>query len=370
MKKNLIICAVFVVIIGLVLSLSVYGMKISTKKENPNNVETSNEQPEISGDIISNDLFSITLPKEVNGTYILENENNGINIYDKASSDAGFGGFAFGLKAFKNPKDYASAPGVRKLGELTDKNGVIYDIALIQPTDVQFDYVNKNDKTYSVLYKLADSAENNILGVNGSKYYNGRGMKGKELYNDILKLHVKAVKEKWNEEKLLTEKMSTVYSYINQNNDNTPDIIGYAYHDANADGIDELLIGKIAKNEKEATIYDIYTMVDRKPTHVISSNNNNGYYVCDDSFICEEYFMRGNENGVIVYFLEENSTELFPQVGFKYSEIEGKQNPWFLCYDPELKNWENVSEKTFKERKAIFDKYSKIEFIPLRKLMK
>ena len=162
MKKGYILFAILGVIIGLVLSLSVYGMKISTIKENPNNIETSNEQPEISGDIISNDLLSITLPKEVNGTYIIKNIDKGIYIYDKVSSDAGFGGFAFGIAAYKNPKDYASAPGTKKLGEITDKNGIIYDITLIQPTDVQFDYVNNRKETYMPLYKLAEKIKGYI----------------------------------------------------------------------------------------------------------------------------------------------------------------------------------------------------------------
>ena len=35
----------------------------------------------------------------------------------------------------------------------------------------------------------------NINGIKGSVYYKNQGMKGKDLYNDILKIHIKAIKE-------------------------------------------------------------------------------------------------------------------------------------------------------------------------------
>lgn len=365
MKKKLILGLGLVIISVILLSLSVYGMKILNQKGNNNIVSNLNEQTEISQNTISNALFSIVLPDKVSGFYIVEKNNESIEIYDKVSKEAGFGGFAFSITAFKAPGDYASMPRVKKLGELTDKNGVIYDIVLIQPTDVQFDYENKNDKTYSALYNLAESAEKSINGINGSTYYSGRGMKGEELYNDVLKKHFNAIKEKWTPEKLMSEKMSVLYGELAENNKNAADIIGYAFYDTNSDGIEELLIGKIGKNEGESPVYDIYTMVNRTPAHVVSSERNNGYFVCNESFICEEYFLRGGEDVMIVYYLEANSTELFPQIGFKYQERDGNSNSLYISYDPDLKNWENSPAKTYKERRAAFEKYVKLNFIPL-----
>ena len=87
--------------------------------------------------------------------------------------------------------------------------------------------------------------------------------------------------------------------------------IGYAYYDINADGIEELIFGEIAQGKLKGVIYDIYTMVDRKPQHVISGGNRNRYYICDNSFVCNEYSSGANESGVRIYILVENSTELY-----------------------------------------------------------
>ena len=87
------------------------------------------------------------------------------------------------------------------------------------------------------------------------------------------------------------------------------------------------------------------------------------YYVCDDAFICNEYSSGASESGVNVYNLVENSTELFPQVNFKYDGYENSKQPWFISYSDE--KWENVTEEYYNERKKVFETYERFDFIPL-----
>ena len=182
-------------------------------------------------------------------------------------------------------------------------------------------------------------------------------MKGKDLYKDILLKHKKAMIEKWDSSKLEKENMSYMYNLIPRNK------IGYAYYDINADGIEELIFGEIAQGKLKGVIYDIYTMVDRKPQHVISGGNRNRYYICDNSFVCNEYSSGANESGVRIYILVENSTELYPQLSFKYDGYENPKNPYFISYSYD--KWENYSKKEFYERKKCFEKYERINYIPL-----
>ena len=149
-------------------------------------------------------------------------------------------------------------------------------------------------------------------------------------------------------------------------NKNLLNKVGYIQEDINVDGIEELLIGEIAKDDWKGVVYDIYTMIDRKPVHVVSGGARNRYFICDDTFLCNEYSSGANENGWLVYILVENSTELFPQVGFKYDGYKNSKNPWFISYDFKNDKWENVSEKYFKERKSTFDKYKRFDYIPLK----
>ena len=308
---------------------------------------------------IESRLFSITMPKELNGLYEVKKEKDKISIYHKESKKAGFGGFAFGIKAYKNPHDHAVLPGSVKIGELKDKWGNLYDMVLKYPTDVQYDYTKSPNapESFKQLYDLGESI--NIQGVKGAEYFKDQGMKGKDLYNKVLAKHQTAINEKWDSTKLEKKNMSYMYNVIQ---DKTK--IGYTYYDVNADGIDELLIGEIAEGDWKGVIYDIYTMVDRKPKHVISGGERDRYYVCDGTFVCNEYSSGALESGIRVYDLVENSTELFPQVSFKYDGYTNPKKPWFLSYSDE--KWENVSEETYNERLKTFEKYERFNFIPLK----
>ena len=316
--------------------------------------------------VISNKFFSIVIPKETPGKYITKKQKNGIFIYDKLSKKEGFGGFAFGIKPYKLPSEHAMCPGCRKIGELIDKNKTIYDMVLIQPTDVQFNYTKPIPKSYEFLYSLADNVE--IKSSKRAKYVKNQGMKGEDLYKDILAKHLKAVKEKWDSIKLEEENMSYMYNVIAQSNKNPLNKIGYKYYDVNGDGIDELFIGEIAKGSFKGVAYDIYTMTDRKPVHVISGGARDRYFACDGTFVCREYSSGAQESGMLVYNLVENSTELFPQVGFKYDGYENKKNPWFISYDFEKDEWDNVSKEKYDERKKVFNKYERFDYIPLSTL--
>ncbi len=319
---------------------------------------------------VSNNLFTIVLPKEVRGTYSVIKNDQGILIYDKVSKKAGFGGYAFGLRIFKKPSEYASYPGSKKLGELVDRYGTVYDMVLIQPTDVQYDYVTGNSASYYRLYHLANTIGENILEKSYTKYYNGRGTRGKDLYNEIIEKHIKAIKEHWDSNKLEQENMSYMYNALAANNKNLLDKIGYAYYDVNADGIEELFIGEIEQGVMKGVIYDIYTMVDRKPVHVVSGGNRDRYFATDEVFLCNEFPSGADERVWKIFILVENSTTLYPQVFFKQVGQEDADSTWYITYSSDNGEWKKTTEQEFKDRKTVFDKYVRFDYTPLSKFKK
>ena len=282
---------------------------------------------------ISNNYFSFTLPAETNGTYTVNKENNGIFICEKISEKSGMGGLAFGIKIFKNPEDYVDMPSYKKLGELTDKKGVIYDMVLIRPTEIQYVEGKQTEENYNRLYNLADNIE--IKGINGNNYIKNKGMKGEDLYPYILNKY--------------------------KGSD-----LGYVYYDINSDGIDELIIGKIAKGKSKGIIHEFYTMVNRKPKLILSLNDTDRYFICNDNFVCREEYAK-NQNRLTAYILENNSENLHSQMVFTYDKIKDKKKPWFIRYGGFSGKNQQVDKKLYNETKSAYsNSYKRFDFTPLK----
>ena len=204
-----------------------------------------------------------------------------------------------------------------------------------------------------------------------SVYSKNQGMKGEDLYKDILQKYKKVFDENWTTAKQYKDaNINMAYYYFFKPNEILADKIGYVYYDVNSDGIDELIIGKITKGRFKGIIYDIYTMVNRKPQHVLSGNNIDKYFICNDNFICNEDSFNENKsrNSFIVYKLENNSTKIHPKIIFTYDVNKNKNQPWFISYNFTGEK-ENVSKKIFQERKGTYSKkYNRLNFTPFSKV--
>ena len=316
------------------------------------------------GETVSCPLFSVTLPADTD--YVVENNETCISVYDKEAKEGGFGGWAFSIEAYEDPSDYSGLME-RKIGELKASDGKIYDITVIYASDIQYDYEKYTDipENYSMLYEGSHDIFKTIKGANGNKYVRGGGMNGSELYGDVLRKHKKALTEKWDGEKLEKEDMSRAYCETAQFAEGSlTDKIGYAYSDLNGDGIDELLIGEISKSSEPSIIYDIYTMKDRKPVHVVSGWYRNRYYMLENGMICNDYSNSAYSSGRAVYDLIHNDTELFLQCNMIYDAEKDEKAPWFIAYgdDPSP-----VSEEDFEERMSDFEPVH-INYTPFSKV--
>ena len=314
---------------------------------------------------ISNDYFSFTMPEETKGTYVVQKRDNGIFIIEKFSEKSGEGGFAFGLQIFKEPKDYAHEADIDKfikIGELTDTKGTIYDMVLIKPIEIICGDGEPIESNFNRLYDFGDNVD--VKAINGNKYIKNKGMRGEDLYRDVLNKHIHAINEKWRDSQYKNAGISTLYLAVGKNRKKQMKKIGYAYYDINSDGIDELFIGKISKGKSIEPIYDIYTIVDRKPEHAVSSSSADKYFVCNDNFLCREKFVSDNENIFSVNYFIGNSAKLKRQIEFMYNSNLNRKNPWFRTF--EITNYQNISKETYDQGKTNFNEYKKFDYIPLR----
>lgn len=321
------------------------------------------------GEVFSNALFSLTIPTEYAGLYEVEVRDLEIDVYHKASREANCGGFTFGVFVSDDPSQYSYLPGGRKVGELTSGDGTLYNVYLDHPTDVQYDFMSEEStESYRKLYGADEEILQSMKSTDGGVFVYGGGTKGADLYGDVLAKYVQAITEEWDPERLEAEDMSSMYYQIRMNSEGDPlEQIGFAYHDVNSDGIEELLIGEIAEGDWKGVIYDVYTMVNREPAHVVSGWARNRYYAYEYSFLCNEWSGGAALSGWTLYDLVPNSTELYPQVAFKYDGYENADQPWFIAYGIDIENnvWENVTEEKFNERKATFEDYLRFDYTPL-----
>lgn len=312
-----------------------------------------------------NEIFEITMPKELDGQYVIESRKNGFSIYDKESKEAGFGGFVFSVFAYEKPSDYAGGMD-KKVGEIRKDDKTLYDVVVGYPSDVQYDYTKYEDKapeTYEKLYDGAEEIIKTLKSVDGDFEW-GAGCNGEDMYSEIIEKHITAIKEKWDSDKLESEDMSPEYNAINvATGGEALDNVGYAFHDTNCDGVDELLIGEIAEGELKGTIYDIYTIVDRKPAHVVSGSVRDRYYALENSMICNEYSSGADLTGWQSYDIEPNTVNLLPQLGIKMDGYENEEKPWFVNY-AEPENWENIDEEQFDEFRSRLE-FIRFDFSPL-----
>lgn len=315
---------------------------------------------------LSNRVFKIDMPERFANLYDTKVKDSSIDFYDNESISGGNPGWVFGIYSYEEPSEWAGGP-IEKVGELTLDNKV-YDIVIVYPTESQFGFDREMPEKYKSLYDARYEIASNVTSIDGEKVVIGAGTKGESLYKNELAKHKQSISEKWDEEKLESENMSTIYASIYNDENDDGSSIGYAYKDINLDGIEELLIGQVADGDWGKAILDIYTMVDRKPAHVVSGSDRDEYYALESSLISNEYSDSAFVSGANIYSLTTNSTELFPQIAYKYDEDENSDKPWFIAYNNTNGEWnyDSVDEEKYNEMQDRFSKYADYTFKPIK----
>lgn len=316
--------------------------------------------------VLSVGMFSLTMPKDTEGSYIAFATDNSISICDKASNEDGFGGYVFSVEAYGEPDDYAGGLGIKK-GEIHTGDS-IYDVIVTEATDVEWDYEKYQEMpdSYAKIYGHMNDIVDSLKPSDGGEYIPGAGTTGEELYGDVIAQFKKAISEKWDASKLEKNGMSSMYYAITQY-EGAPDamkVTGYAFRDLNSDGIDELVVGEIAEGDMKGVIYDIYTMVDRKPAHVISGYARDRYYDLPGGVLVNEASGGAELTEVKSYYLTPNTTELLLQIGVKYDSYDDKDNPWYVTFGTDEGKWEKITEDEYNEYLGRINDFVRFDYTP------
>ncbi|WP_044957546.1 hypothetical protein [Butyrivibrio sp. LC3010] len=314
---------------------------------------------------ISNEFMSITMPKELEGTYLAYTNDNEINIYEKEGHDDGYGGFVFGICLADNYGEYG---GMRtKIGELTDADGKLHHVLLSFASEVQWDYT-KYEEVPEAYKKLEDSCRDiasTLEAEQGGTYVDGGGTKGEDLYGDLAKEIAATVESAKDANELEAADLSPVYYAISQGDEakDPMEAIGVAYADCNSDGVDEMFIGDIENQQ----VYDIFGSENGKPVHVVSGHFRD-YYKVNGPFISEYVSESAGVNVATSWNLEPNSSELFLQYSLKLDETDEAEYKWAVSYSDG--KWEELSEEEYNDRfsNLEYPDAPALEFKPLNSL--
>ena len=183
MKKKL---AVYICCLAMVCALfsvqsPVFGQDVSGGENTQQNA--GSEEITSTDKVLSNGLFSVTMPDDLQGLYVGVFEDNTIIICDKKSREEKAGGQVYEISAERSSMDYTRDPALKKYGELTSGDGTVYDMTLSHPTDVRYTPVNGGKpESYKKIEEKAQEIMDSIASTDGGSYSAGAGMKGEELY--------------------------------------------------------------------------------------------------------------------------------------------------------------------------------------------
>jgi hypothetical protein len=284
-------------------------------------LEAEEEVSYVEDMVLTNDYLTVTVPDEFKGKFLATVDKASISLYDKASNEAGCGGFAFSVVVDVN-RDLFYGGMYTKIGEFADAKGEIYDVDVSYPSDVQWDITVSDEmpEDYGKLYESATDIIANAVASGDGTFMYGAGTKGEELYGYL----VSQLVEKGGYEDL-----------------------GFVYKDITIDGVDELLIGPMDGSDGPTPIYEIYTIVNREPALVVSGSADDYYYTEQYGGVTKVTFDGEDITEAHSYTIESGTSELFHQYSIKYDPKADENNPYFVSYGDDENAWEASNQEDF-----------------------
>lgn len=129
---------------------------------------------------------------------------------------------------------------------------------------------------------------------------------------------------------------------------------GYIKKDLDGDGNDELLLGSTINESGEIVIYDIFTIKDSKPKHVVSDSERARYYLCKDGMVA----MEGSGGAAYsnwTYYEYKNGELKVKETVFTDDSIPGQTYYYSKDSEPAAASSDAISEA---DAKKIINKYT------------
>ena len=187
-------------------------------------------------------------------------------------------------------------------------------------------------------------------------------------YADQIARYYTALSEKWDEVTYLENDMSSLPYYYYEGN--PLENVGFGFVDLDNDAHCELVIGAILNAEQDASVFEIWTLVDGEPVMLAQGGSRNHYvlqYVEEDKMWYVAHEGSNSAYNFATYYLMLSEGKLEVVQGIVFNAAADEENPWFMSYDLDwdASNDEPIDEAT---ANAILESqrkfYAALELIP------
>lgn len=173
-----------------------------------------------------------------------------------------------------------------------------------------------------------------------------------DSYKSILSSYADAIKGGWTQAQYTSAGLNSMPALYPK-----PGAVGYCTYDVNADGTDELLIGRIGTKD----VFAVYTLNGDVPNLTVSAGKDSRYFIEPDGIVVNHVKKDNCRGGYLFYTLEGDSLVL--NNGLIYDHSVNYSYPWFYVKSDDF-NTANASKTANRRAESAVAAYENCAVIP------
>ena len=170
------------------------------------------------------------------------------------------------------------------------------------------------------------------------------------LYDEIIQKYATGVRDNWDYEKFDSNNLSSLaglYTTTRGIEFEPMEKLGYAYHDIDSDGIEELFIGANSEGDTVESLFEVYSVRSGYLQRILRADESSRYYLSNDETFYNEITQTPLRRLLVHQFAEDDYKFLADIDGVICDEEYDSKAPWFYS-DENV--WETDGAKPISEK--------------------
>ncbi len=170
------------------------------------------------------------------------------------------------------------------------------------------------------------------------------------IYDEIIQKYATGVRDNWDSEKFDSNNLSSLaglYTTTRGIEYDPMEKLGYAYHDIDSDGIEELFIGANSEGDTVESLFEVYSVRSGYLQRVLRADESSRYYLSNDETFYNEITQTPLRRLLVHQFAEDDYKFLADIDGVICDEEYDSKAPWFYS-DENV--WETDGAKPISEK--------------------